>query len=147
MFEKLTSAATCSIGTFVLLTLLGGTAQADVDIYRGVDAKSNGNATLSPGQFSFNPTLSNFIQPQLAPVLKPCNYWFTVILDGEPDVGAHGPVAGLEGYTALFDNDPEGHWGIIQPEGVSADDAKAAVSAFAQQNRQNVVNGTQDNCR
>ncbi|OKH86554.1 hypothetical protein [Thalassospira sp. TSL5-1] len=121
-------------------------ALADVDIYRGVDAKQNGRATLSPSQFNFNPDLSTFNDPALAPVHKSCNFRFTVTLADDPEVGDSGPVVGLEGYTATYDNNPEGHWGIAHPANVNADEAKAAVSLYAQANRGRVVNGTQNNC-
>lgn len=124
-----------------------------VPIYRGVDASPNGRASLAPGQFNFNPTLSTFDLPANAPVQKPCNYQFDVTggnLSPIPVVGEHGditgPGLGLPGYTATFDDNPHGHWGITQPNGVSADQAKAAVSLLAQANRGNVVNGTQVNC-
>ncbi|PKR53579.1 hypothetical protein [Thalassospira marina] len=122
-------------------------ALADVDIYRGVDANQNsGRASLAPSQFSFNPDLSTFNDPALAPVQKRCNFRFTVTLADDPVVGDHGPVVGLEGYTATFDNNPAGHWGIAHPANVNADAAKAAVSAYAQVNRDRVVNGTLNNC-
>ena len=121
-------------------------ALADVDIYRGVDAKPNGKATLSPSQFNFNPDLSTFNHPALAPTQKACNYRFTVVLQGVPAVNVQGPVQGLPGYVATFDNDPEGHWGIAHPANISANAAKAAVSQYAQANRGNVMNGTKNNC-
>jgi hypothetical protein len=129
------------------LAFMATPALADVGIYRGVDANAkSGLASLAPGQFRFNPDLSTFNDPALAPVQKACNYRFTVVLQGAPAVGAHGPVQGLAGYVATFDNNPAGHWGIAHPADVTADQAKQAVSDYAKANRGNVVNGTQNNC-
>lgn len=129
---------------------LGLQSAIAADIYRGVDANVNtGRASLAPGQFNFNPTLSTFGNPALAPVQKPCNYRFQVLgpnIQDPPVPGNVGDVTGLPGYTAFFDDNPPGHWGIIHPPGVTPLDAKAAVSAYAQANRGNVVNGTQNNC-
>ncbi|RCK43896.1 hypothetical protein TH25_20890 [Thalassospira profundimaris] len=122
-------------------------ALADVDIYRGVDANQNtGRASLAPSQFRFNPDLSTFNNPANAPVQKSCNFRFTVTLAGNPQQGANGPVVGLPGYTATFDNNPQGHWGIIHPTNVTADQAKQAVADYAQANRGRVVNGALNNC-
>jgi hypothetical protein len=121
----------------------------DVDIYRGVDANPNsGLASLAPGQFRFNPTLSTFLLPAQAPVLKACNYRFhlTDVAHDPPQTNDTGNVTGLPGYIATYDDNPPGHWGIQQPNGVTPDEAKAAVSAYALLNRGNVVNGTQNNC-
>jgi len=120
------------------------------DVYRGVNANANsGLASLAPGQFAFNPELSTFDNPQLAPVQKPCNYRFQVTnLPGNPPPvqGIAGAVTGLLGYTATFDNNPPGHWSINAPAGVTPQQAAAAVSVYALANRGNVVNGTQQNC-
>jgi len=116
----------------------------NVQIEREVDANANtGRATLSPGQFRFNPTLSTFAPPAIAPVLKACKYQFTA--QGVPTpvvVGASGTVQGLPGYVATFDDQPQGHWGIAAPPGETPASAAAAVSAYAQQNRGNVRQGT-----
>ena len=78
------------------LAFMATPALADVGIYRGVDANAkSGQASLARGQFRFNPDLSTFNDPALAPVQKACNYRFTVVLQGAPAVGAHGPVQGL----------------------------------------------------
>jgi hypothetical protein len=133
-----------------LCVFIGCQSAMAVSIYRGVDANVNtGLASLAPGQFSFNPTLSTFNAVGIAPVHKPCEYRFDVTggnIQNPPNVGEHGDVTGLAGYTATFDNDPIGHWGITQPNGVSAANARIAVSVYALANRGNVVNGTQGNC-
>lgn len=105
----------------------------NVDVYRGVDAKPNGKAVLSPSQFRFNPTLSTFRLPTDAPVQKPCQVRFVItgLPNSPPVAGDSGAVQNLAGYTATFDNNPAGHWSIQQPGGVSADDAKTAVSNYA----------------
>jgi hypothetical protein len=121
----------------------------DVHVYRGVDANVNsGRATLSPSQFSFNADLSTFMDPAQAPLQKPCNYRFQItgVAHEPPEPNDTGAVTGLPNYTAIYDNNPAGHWGIQHPNDVSPDQAKAAVSAYAQQNRGNVVNGTLNNC-
>lgn len=123
--------------------------QGQAYIFRGVDANANtGRATLSPSQFAFNPDLSTFAAPGQAPVQKQCNYRFTVsgLPNDPPHVGDSGTVDGLPDYTAVFDDNPLGHWGIRQPNGVTPDQAKQAVSAYAQANRGNVVNGTLASC-
>jgi len=115
----------------------------NVSIDREVDAAANGRATLSPGQFAFNPTLSTFAPPAVAPVLKACKYRFTVV--GVPTpvvVGASGPVQGLPGYVATFNDQPPGHWDMAIPPGQTAASAAAGVSAYAQQNRGNLQQGT-----
>ncbi|HEX8698270.1 MAG TPA: hypothetical protein VF815_05505 [Myxococcaceae bacterium] len=119
-------------------------------IYRGVDQSNpgTGRASLAPSQFNFNPELSTFDNPGMAPVLKPCNYRFTVsnVAHQPPQPGDTGAVDGLPGYTATFDNNPPGHWGIQHPAGVTPAQAKTAVSQYAQDNRDNVINGTAVNC-
>jgi hypothetical protein len=116
----------------------------NVTVYRGVDAKGNGRATLSPSQFRFNPDLSTFDAPGHAPVLKPCNY--SLMVTGVPNQPAQpndtGTVAGVPGnFVATFDNNPAGHWSIA-----SQPDAGAIFSTYAQANRGQIVNGTQQNC-
>ena len=115
----------------------------NVSVDREVDANANGRATLSPSQFGFNPTLSTFAPPAVAPVLKACKYRFTVV--GVPTpvvVGANGPVQGLPGYVATFNNQPPGHWDIAIPPGQTAASAAAGVSAYAQLNRGSIQQGT-----
>ncbi|MGZ5006495.1 MAG: hypothetical protein ACXWFI_01165 [Methylobacter sp.] len=129
-----------------LSVFIGCQSVMAVPIYRGVDRLANGNAKLTPNQFNFNPELSTFNAVGIAPVQKPCEYRFDVSggnIQNPPNVGEHGDVTGLVGYTATFDNNPPGHWSIQQPHGVSADNARTAVSVYALANRGNVVNGTQ----
>ncbi len=119
----------------------------DFYIFRGVNANANnGNAQLGPAQFGF-PNMSTFGNPAQAPVPRPCNYRFQVtgVANDPPHVGDSGPVTGLPGFTATFDDNPPGHWTVTAP---AADPAPATtVSAYAQANRAgNVVNGTQQNC-
>lgn len=131
-------------------------AMADLTyIYRGVDANASNKATLSPSQFNFTgepATLSTFSIPNGAPVQKPCNYRFEVTGPNIQDPtaqGDSGAVTGLDGYTATFDNDPIGHWGITRPDGVTVAEAKIAVSDYAKATRGNVVYGnaaTPPNC-
>lgn len=122
-------------------------ALVDVQIDRGVDASDSGRATLSPGQFRFNPDLSTFAIGASAPVAKPCLYRFTAVgVPSPPTVGASGAIQDLQGYVATFDNNPPGHWGIAAPAGTSPASAAAAVSAYAQAHRQNVVPGTAPKC-
>lgn len=129
------------------IALMTTPALADVDIYRGVDANQNtGRASLAPSQFRFNPDLSTFNDPLLAPVQKKCNFRFTVTLADEPEVGDIGPVYGLDGYIATYDNNPVGHWGITHPADKTADEAKQEVSDYAKANPDRVVNGTLNNC-
>lgn len=147
-------------GLLLFVALIGGCltisprveidlARFNVDIFRGVDANpNNGRATLSPSQFNFNPDLSTYINPILAPVQKACNYRFTVqnVPNNPPMVGDTGTIQGLEGYSATFNNVPPGHWQVLPPNGTTSASAKAAVSAFAQNNRGGVVNGTLQGC-
>lgn len=135
-----------------------GASQAwafNVNVYRGVNANANtGLASLAPGQFNFNPELSTFNNPGVAPVLKPCNYRFTItgVANNPAQPNDNGTVlfAGASlpvgVYTATFDNNPPGHWGVYHPGAVTALQARAAISAYAQANRGNVVNGTLGNC-
>jgi hypothetical protein len=146
---------TCSKMLFIIVGLyifLGcqSAMAASTDIYRAVDANpNNGHASLAPGQFNFNPELSTFDNPALAPVQKRCNYRFNVTgpnVQNPPQQGDSGIITGL-GYVATFDNNPPGHWSISHPAGIPPQQARAAVSAFAQANRNgNVVNGTLQNC-
>jgi hypothetical protein len=133
-----------------LYIFLGCQSAMAVYIYRGVDANANtGLASLAPSQFNFNPDLSTFDNPALAPVQKPCNYRFDVTgpnIQNPPQPGNVGDITGLPGYSATFNNNPLGHWSISPPAGVSQQGAKTAVSAFAKANRGNVVNGTLQNC-
>ncbi len=126
----------------------------DVHVYRGVNANANsGIASTSPGQFSFTgipAALSTFDSVDGAPVAKPCLFRFTVTgVAHDPAVaGDTGTIAGLPGYTATFDNDPEGHWSITMPGGVDALQARAEVSLFASNPANRViVNGSQNNCQ
>jgi hypothetical protein len=124
---------------------LFGVSNDNMSIYRGVNASSNGNANLSPGQFRFNNDLSTFNQ---ASQNHPCNYSFTVtgVPNNPAQVNDEGNVSGLIGYRAKFDNNPQGHWSVIKPANVTADQAKQAVSDYAKTHRGNVVNGSQNNC-
>lgn len=123
-------------------------ATVTISLFRGVDANANnGHATLSPSQFNFNPSLSTFSDTNSAPVEKRCNFEFFVSgIRIPPNPGDQGTVDDLAHYVATFDNNPPGHWGIDHPANVTPIEAKAAVSAYAQAHRGQVVNGTLTNC-
>ncbi|WP_323795839.1 hypothetical protein [Nisaea sp.] len=119
------------------------------DIYRGVSAKNNGNASLGPGSFAFgkNGDLSTFDIGNLP--RNPCFVKITLanVPNKPPQVNDTGDVQGLvNNYQAVFDNNPPGHWNI-QLGGVNPNTAKNDFSNWAKNNRGMViVNGAQNNC-
>jgi hypothetical protein len=118
-----------------------GAPMVTIPVYRGVGRNGNGRAQLSPSQFRFNNDLSTFG----APTNSPCNYQFDItgIPANPAQPGDSGPVSGLPGYVATFDDVPPGHWSIARPVGTSTTAARQAVSVYAQANRGFVVAGAQ----
>lgn len=118
------------------------------DIYRGVDMGEATDPVLTPNQFIYNGApagMSTFDTQDGAPVEKPCLYKYTVTnLPNDPPLpGDSGGVSTLPvGYTAVFDNNPAGHWSIRSPAGVSNANAAKTTSESAMHHRLNVINGT-----
>ena len=124
---------------------------ADVTIYRGIDRTDGAEPLLGPDQFIYNgaiPGMSTFDTTDGAPESKPCLYLYVV--SGLPDRGGNPPVAGdsgsvstlPDGYVAVFDNTPPGHWSIRPPAGVSNNQAAKVTSESAKYYRNNVISGT-----
>jgi hypothetical protein len=124
-----------------------GEPNVNFDVYRGVGAKDNGNASLSPAAFKFNGgDMSTF---NATSADSKCYFQFTITnLPQLPPVrGDQGNLVGNLNFTAIFDDNPPGHWNIQQPGTISATTAASRISVYAQQNRGGRVhNGSQDNC-
>lgn len=114
-------------------------------LYRGVSAKSNGNASLGPGTFKFNPGLSTFNYENGGSKPPACFFVFSVT---NPHPGTpvapmtQLPVNGLTDCEAIFDDTPPGHWDILR----SPQCNENVVSAYAQSHRTDVANGSNSHC-
>lgn len=98
-------------------------------IYRGLSAKNNGAAKLSPGEFRFNPDLSTSTNLTLIKKNRTCAFGFIV--------SETGNVVGLPGYTAEntpTSTDPD-HWSIYKPNNKDDEVAKKEVSDYAKDNK------------
>lgn len=114
-------------------------------LYRGVSAKSNGNASLGPGTFKFNPGLSTFNYENGGSKPPACFFVFSVTnpRPGTPVAPmTQLPVNGLTDCEAIFDDTPPGHWDILR----SPQCNENVVSAYAQSHRTDVANGSNSHC-
>ncbi len=115
-------------------------------LYRGVSAKSNGNASLGPGTFKFNPGLSTFNYENTSGPKPPDCYFVFSVTNPNPGTPVAPltqlPVNGVAGCDAIFDNTPAGHWDILPSMQCDA----SVISAYAQSHRSDVANGSNSKC-
>jgi len=154
MLSKLAAYGAILCGAFAIQVSFDTPAHADEEIYHGVGLSNanTGNANLSNGEFSYraddqgNLGVSTFDEAHVdANNNKPCRFRFTAIL-GEgiaPVIGTIYDLSGPEGYQVEYDNNPDGHWNILLPDGVAANTARNTLSLWARNNRDGrVSNGT-----
>jgi hypothetical protein len=125
-------------------------AAVELNLYRDVgrtQQQPQSQANLAPEQFNYNDELSLMVAGANPPYPKYCKYEFTVTL-ADADA-TQGPVQGLgdgTNYIATQDQNNANHWLVAPPDGTSTAAAGQATSAYALANRDNVVNGTANNC-